>query len=362
MTMQEVHLQSLLSALPVCDVGWTAVADIQVLLLRHAMDTSTDFLFGESANSQLRQLPSGSSPQLEKSQNPVSEQEFSAAWDAAQQGLMDRFQCFEAYWMLNPPSFRKACKTCHQFVDHYVDLALKKTPAELEAGGKYTFLTNLVQQTQDPDELRAGMINMLQAGRDSSAATLGWLFMLLGRHRGVFDRLRGVVLDTFGTEASSVTYQSLKTCGYLQHCLQETMRLFPPIPVNASRNAVRDTTLPRGGGPDGQSLVFVPKGTAIDFVTFRTHRDPTLWGDDAEAFRPERFEGRRVGWEFYPFNGGPRACLGQNLAMASMGYVIVRILQVFDRIEYLGEHEPKYNANLTMRSGNPLLVRMHEAC
>jgi cytochrome P450 len=62
-------------------------------------------------------------------------------------------------------------------------------------------------------------------------------------------------------------------------------------------------------------------------------RRQDLWGADADVFRPERWDGRKSGWEYLPFNGGPRICIGQQFALTEAGYVIVRLAQRFERIE-----------------------------
>lgn len=61
------------------------------------------------------------------------------------------------------------------------------------------------------------------------------------------------------------------------------------------------------------------------------HHRKDIWGEDVEEFRPERWEGKKVGWEYLPFNGGPRICLGQQFALTEAGYVVVRLLQRFGR-------------------------------
>ena len=99
--------------------------------------------------------------------------------------------------------------------------------------------------------------------------------------------------------------------------------------------AVRDTTLPTGGGEDGTKPVFVPKGTTVMFSPHVMHLRKDLWGEDADRFRPERWEGARLGWNYLPFNGGPRICLGQQFALTMAGYVVVRLLQRYDAIEGL---------------------------
>jgi hypothetical protein len=88
------------------------------------------------------------------------------------------------------------------------------------------------------------------------------------------------------------------------------LRLLPPVPANG-RFAIRDTVLPLGGGPDGKSPVFVAKGNRVGYVVHTMHRRPDFFGPDPDAFRPERWENAKRGWEYLPFNGGPRICLGR---------------------------------------------------
>jgi cytochrome P450 len=48
------------------------------------------------------------------------------------------------------------------------------------------------------------------------------------------------------------------------------------------------------------------------------HSDPSLWGPDADRFNPERWEGRKHGFNYLPFNAGPRICIGQQFALAEV--------------------------------------------
>jgi cytochrome P450 len=63
------------------------------------------------------------------------------------------------------------------------------------------------------------------------------------------------------------------------------------------------------------------------------HRRKDLYGEDANEFHPERWETLRPGWEYLPFNGGPRICLGQQYALTEAGYVTSRLCQEFKKIE-----------------------------
>lgn len=85
--------------------------------------------------------------------------------------------------------------------------------------------------------------------------------------------------------------------------------MHPPIPRN-SRTATQDCVLPKGGGPDGKAPLFVPAGRIVSYNAYCMHRRDDLW-EKPDTFMPERWDGLRVGWEYLPFNGGPRVCLGR---------------------------------------------------
>jgi cytochrome P450 len=91
--------------------------------------------------------------------------------------------------------------------------------------------------------------------------------------------------------------------------MNESLRLHPVVPGNA-RVAVRDTILPTGGGPDGKQKIFIKKNMVVGYSAYSMHRLP-IYGADAKDFKPERWETLRPGWEYLPFNGGPRICVGR---------------------------------------------------
>ena len=251
----------------------------------------------------------------------------------------------------------------------YVDRALRMTSnnekkAE-EGKGKYVFAEAIAEQTRDPVEIRAQLLNILLAGRDTTADLLSWLFHELLRHPDVYDKLRGIILETFGTydNPRDISFATLKGCQYLQYCMSETLRFHTIVPILARRSN-KDTTLPSGGGPDGKSPIYVKAGTEVQYSYQVIHRRKDLWGDDALEWKPERFHGRRPGWEFLPFNGGPRICIGQQFALTEASYVVVRLLQKFDRIEAdLSKLNGPARSSLTLTScpGDLIRLTMREA-
>lgn len=112
------------------------------------------------------------------------------------------------------------------------------------------------------------------------------------------------------------------------------LRLYPPVPLN-NRQATKTTMLPTGGGPDGTQPILVRKGEMVVFSQYVSSRFKSLYGPDAEVFRPERWEGdelTQIGWAYFPFSGGPRQCLGEDFALMEVSYTVVRLLQACQSI------------------------------
>lgn len=305
--------------------------DLKKLFFCLTIDAGTEFLFGESVNSQLSNLPGYASKKL-----PNNVGAFTISFDKAKAQIAKGARFGDYYWLAHNKEFKEHCRQCHIFIDYYVQLALSK-PSSSPRKEKYVFLEALAESTRDPIELRSQLLTMLFAGRDNTASLLSFLFMIFDQYPHVFKKLREVIIEEFGTYESprEITFSKLKSCSYLQWCLNETLRLYPTVPVDI-RRALKDTTLPVGGGPDGTSPIYVRKGMQIDYSVYVMHRRKDLWGPDADLFKPERWNGRRSGWEYLPFNGGPRICIGQEFSLTEAGYVTVRLLQRFDELQGVG--------------------------
>jgi cytochrome P450 len=366
--MEERHVQSLIKCIHVKEDGWTDFTNLQALFFRLTLDTATEFLFGKSVDSQLASV---STPESNSAAQAEEERLFSINIDQALTHISTKFRFGKLHWMYRPAGLEDNKRIIGNFVKRYVDHALHKceTKADTNSNGgekkRYVFLDALAEQTQDPVELQAHVLNTLAAGRDTTASLISWVFHELVRNPKVFDQLRASILDTFGSydNPQSITFASLKDCRYLQHCLNETLRLWPTVPFNGRRTN-KSTTLPTGGGSDGKSPIFLASGSVVEYSVHVMHRRKDLWGEDADVFRPERFESRKPGWEFLPFNGGPRICIGQQFALTEASYVLVRLLQRFDKIEAVpAELSFPTTSELTITSspGRPVTLRMRQA-
>lgn len=239
--------------------GWTSLVDLQPMFFRLTLDSATEFLFGESVNSQLEDH--------QPSSNDVG---FANAFDKAQYTLAIGARLGPHYKYSHTSEFKRMVKSVHEFVDYFVQKALAEGASEKKSTdeGRYVFLKALAKDTQDPEELRSELLNILLAGRDTTASTLGFFFYTMAdsRYSHIYQRLRTIILDEFGTYSNpkDITFEKMKSCQYLQWCLNEILRLYPAVPMNV-RTAQVDTTLPVGGGKDGQSPIFVKAGQDIAY-------------------------------------------------------------------------------------------------
>lgn len=373
LAVYERHVQHVLASIP--KDGSTV--DLQDLFFRMTMDTATDFLFGKSTNTLLRDQVS---PDAER---------FSDAFTYVTERMGNEFRTARLSRFIPDPKRKDDSEFIRNFAGSIVKEAIARQrdiEKGLETGERhYTFLYELLKVTNDPYILQSEIMNILLAGRDTTASLLAHTFFQLARRPDVWLKLQKEVAELNG---QAPDYETLKSLKYVKWVLNETLRLYPIVPGN-NRIALRDTVLPVGGGPDEKSPVFVPKGTPVGYSVWSMHRREDFYGKDALEYKPERWEKLRTGWEYLPFNGGPRICIGefrylflhtpclsqrllnhrklgllivdmanvseltgQNFALTEATYVMVRILQTFKRIEPRDDRPWFEFMTLTLACGN----------
>ncbi|USP79993.1 cytochrome P450 71A23 [Curvularia clavata] len=362
----EKHVQTMFQIIEITEQGlttddegrsWSPPASLAALLPRLTMDSATELFLGQSTYTLQTLLSS------QKNKNGTTQYEkdsFDYAFERMLSILGTRMRLRSFYWLHGNRELNHCIRILHRFVDNAIDAA-DQARDQGHFHLRYDFLESLRASCSDRAEVREQVLGLLAAGRDTTASLTAWVLYCLVRNPRVYRKLRVTVLETFGTYSrnvgQSITFEKLKNCSYLQYILKETLRLHSVVPFN-SRCAVRDTTLPTGGGPDGNMPIFVPKGTEVNFSTHVLHRRKDLWGEDADEFVPERWEKRRVGttWQYIPFNGGPRICIGQQFALTEAGYVLVRISQRYDAIEGLDIDSRRdwHNFTIVCSPGSPV--------
>ncbi|KAI8938645.1 hypothetical protein NX059_004515 [Plenodomus lindquistii] len=328
--------------------------DTMDMMFRFTLDAATHFLLGQSVES------------LDNSQT-----KFADAFGNAQRIQAIIAKVGPLGWLVprQRMGFYSSIDTINDFVSTFIDRALLLSPTELEAKSNhesdYTFLHAIASYTRDRATLRDQLVSILLAGRDTTACTLTWVIYYLSTSPTILSKLRKEIIDTVGL-SEKPTYENLKNLKYLQHILNETLRLYPVVPYNV-RMSLKDTTLPTGGGPDGTSPIGILAGTPIGYSTLVMQRradlypDPSTGFPDPAAFVPERWDNwTPKSWTYVPFNGGPRICIGQQFALTEMGYTLVRLFQRFEKVENrMGGVEPGLHADIVLQPAKEIRVAFH---
>lgn len=192
-------------------------------------------------------------------------------------------------------------------------------------------------------EIRDQVLIFLLAGHETTSTALTYTLDLLGRHPHVQERLRAEVDAVGGVP----TAEQAATLTYTTMVLKEAMRLFPSAPMTGRRCVTGDEL----GG------YRIPAGSDVVVVPWVTHRHPAFWTDpdrfDPDRFAPGREPRHRYAW--YPFGGGPRACIGQHFSMLESAVALAGLVQNFT-FGTTGD-EPAYTNHITLRPTGP--VRAH---
>ncbi|KAG1750539.1 cytochrome P450 [Suillus paluster] len=316
--------------------------DFQDLISRFTLDSASEFLFGHCIDTLSAGLPypCNATECTDAIQEANTAAAFADAFSQAQHVINRRVSIGQTWPLAEilADSTAQHMKVVHAFLDPILKEALEKrsTTAELNRTefADQTLLDHLVNATSDFKIIKDETLNILQAGRDTTASTLTSAIYLLAMHPEFLTRLREEIVSKFGLTRRP-TYDDIKEMKYLRAVLNETMRLFPAVYL--LRESVHDTTWT---SPEpGKKPLFVPGGISIWYSVFLMHRRTDLWGPDALEFDPDRWLDERVNkylipnpYIFLPFNAGPRICLGQQFAYNEMSFMLIRLLQNFSAI------------------------------
>lgn len=168
---------------------------------------------------------------------------------------------------------------------------------------------------------------------------------LLLAHPEVLHKLRADIDNKVGNKRL-VRESDLTKLPYLRCVVNETMRLYPPVPLLLPHYSTEDCTV---GGYD------VPKHTMLLINAWAVHRDPKVW-DDPEKFKPERFEAtqgetERFNYKLIPFGMGRRACPGTDMGLRAVSLALGALIQCFEwQIEEEESLEASYHARMSMQN------------
>ncbi|KAF7049954.1 hypothetical protein CFC21_058392 [Triticum aestivum] len=140
---------------------------------------------------------------------------------------------------------------------------------------------------------------------------------------------------------------------YVHAAITKSMRLYPPVPVNFLRAEAADVL------PDGTA---VGAGWFVAYNSYAMGRMESVWGEDARAYRPERWLDPAEGtfqpdspFRYIAFHAGPRICLGKEMAYILMKSIVACVLEEFE-LAVDGAYRPRQVTSLTLRMADGLPV------
>ncbi|KAI9340180.1 cytochrome P450 [Zopfochytrium polystomum] len=322
------------------------IVNLSELFFRFTLDGFCRIGFGENLNS------------LEQ-EKPVP---FATAFDDAQTRLVQRFltPLWSVVETLSLSGFKHSSNV--QTIKDFGRKLVEKRLAYLKAGGdpnafsdalSYMMATEIPStgKPPTPDQLVEYVINLIIAGRDTTAQALSWAVLLLHRNPAAKAALLAEIDAALPDSAALPSYDQVRSLAYANAVFHETLRLYPSVPLEIKQLS-EDDVLPNG--------VHLPRGALCSWSPYSMGRSERIWGPDAKEFRPERWlemDKAPSPWVYPVFNGGPRVCLGKNMAELEGVFVLVSLLRRFD-VDVVDHESVTYQFSLTLPMKDGMRVRL----
>ncbi|CAG9859773.1 unnamed protein product [Phyllotreta striolata] len=223
---------------------------------------------------------------------------------------------------------------------------------------RMAFLDLLIEASQNgvvinDEEIKEQVDTIMFEGHDTTAAGSSFFLSMMGVHQDIQDRVIQEIDEIFGDSDRPATFADTLEMKYLERCLMETLRLYPPVPIIA-RQLKQDVKLASGD-------YTLPSGATIIIGTFKIHRDADTYPNpekfDPDNFLPERTANRHY-YSFIPFSAGPRSCVGRKYAMLKLKILLSTILRNYRVKSNLGEEDFKLQADIILKRAEGFKIKL----
>ena len=170
-------------------------------------------------------------------------------------------------------------------------------------------------ERMNDEQLRDEVLTLFAAGHETTSMLVSWTLHALLDEPAVLQKLQEEI------DAAPLTVERAMRMPYLDAVLKESLRLHPPVWMVARCAAEEDVI----GG------YRIPKGHMLFAPQWTVHRHPKLWADPLR-FDPARFlveDAARPKYAYFPFLGGPRKCIGDQLALLEGKIILASLLKAF---------------------------------
>jgi cytochrome P450 len=247
------------------------------------------------------------------------------------------------------PSLRRSVAKIHGIIDTVIEDHLAGR------GENNSMLDLLIRRQQRSPELKLDVLalrneaaTIFMAGHETTAATLTWAWYLLAGAPWVEEALHAEIDRVCGDRPPGIA--DVAKLDWCRAIIEETLRLYPPVPILARQATAADTI----------GEIKVKPAALIMIVPWLLHRTETLF-PDPHHFKPERFLGpeRPKPYSYIPFAAGPRVCPGLQFGLSESILCLATLAQHF-RVRVREGHKVAPQCRLTLRPQGGLPVRLYK--
>ncbi|XP_076238266.1 cytochrome P450 4g15 [Calliopsis andreniformis] len=223
---------------------------------------------------------------------------------------------------------------------------------------RQAFLDLLIEAGQSgavlsEQEVKDQVSTIMFEGHDTTASGSSFFLSMMGCHPDIQEKVIQELDEIFGDSDRPATFQDTLQMKYLERCLLETLRMYPPVPIIA-RDIKTDLKLASGD-------YVVPAGCTVVVATFKLHRQPHIY-PNPDVFNPDNFlpenTANRHYYAFVPFSAGPRSCVGRKYAMLKLKIVLSTILRNFRVKSEIKEPDFRLQADIILKRAEGFKIRL----
>nr|QBQ34516.1 cytochrome P450 CYP4g15-2 [Diaphorina citri] len=194
---------------------------------------------------------------------------------------------------------------------------------------RLAFLDLLIESAQNgvvltDEEIKEQVDTIMFEGHDTTAAGSSFFLCVMGTHPEIQAKVIQEIDEIFGDSDRPCTFQDTLEMKYLERCIMETLRMFPPVPIIA-RELQQEVKL-------NSCDLSIPAKCTVVIATVKLHRQPDTYPNpdvyNPDNFLPENCANRHY-YSFVPFSAGPRSCVGRKYAMLKLKVILSTILRNF---------------------------------
>ena len=256
----------------------------------------------------------------------------------------------------------EATKVLNDFLYNLIEkrrsaLKGKETKSNSDVGNERNIVIDHVLLNEENftvDEMRQHLLVFI-GGYETIAMALSHAMLLLAIHPEHQEQLYKEIQKKIKSNDDLKSTEIVNSIEYLELVQKETFRLMPSVPMML-RDTLEDFEIEPG--------LIIPKDTKMLINIFALHRQPTVWGDDANEFKPERFlpensEGRNP-FAYIPFSSGPRICIAFKYSVISLKIAMIQLLLHYKFTTSMKMEDIKLKSYLSLKLCSPHMIKIEK--